>query len=490
MSLAATDFDALGHIPDAGFQKGVEVRHGGNVMRGQGMLKFWPSLFFLFFLLFPSMPTRAAAQDGKSVVFVSKPQLQFYFLDGFGQKWAFMDNFPHLMTGTRIRSSGTYSSIPKLTGYDLPSVAIPQKDALWALGWDEKEGVDRMMLLKFALDEDVTEWEPVAEIDRGNGMADFMIPIETEGLFLGVTQFPFTCFVDENFVASQVAVFNLKGGTLEFLRCIPLGFDSIENIVDVSHRPPPTVKPEELDQWNEVKHQMANRMLRSSASGALEPNLWPPGIYGKYMAFYGPSVGCIWVIDLEKGALHHTFYLDKVSADDLDALGVLAGLGAGRVIDPLILGAAFAPDGKLIVAKRHPELVKMALKLAKDPERANDRRKLWEDLQFFLESYHKVVWLSIDLESKSVEDITAYLPPDTQPPAKRSLAWLQFVVMPSGKIVTNFQSSNWDEWEKTLQGLERAPQEETDKTEADHTPKEGAVKEGTAKEVSSESGTA
>ena len=436
-------------------------------MRIGKFVKYFVSSVLAF--LPPASAVQAAQDAGRKILFWDQVQTPFYFLGGPTQDWVYIRQRLNFDLPIKANIGGSPKTIPGPEALGRVLSIIPTPDALWsqALAGDPLKS----MVYKMPLDGRDNEWEPVAELSNddpnGAGGALYVLPLAAENLFLCVASSEDSCFIDENFVASYVAILRLRDGKLEFGKCLPLAFGAMPSIVEAAPRQwSPITAPEEVGRHEKVKGTMFFKACVKAAHPALKLGLWPPGIYGKYLTLYGQAVGCIWVIDLEKSALHHTFYLDKVSADDLDALEALAGLGLGAGMDPLILGAAFAPDGKLIVAKRHPELVKVALKLAKDPERARDRRKLAEDLAFFLEAYHEVVWLSIDLETKSVEDITAYLPPDTQPPPKRNPGTLRFVVLPSGKIATNFQTSGLKEWEAVLEGLEPGPKEEAKQTEA------------------------
>ena len=63
------------------------------------------------------------------------------------------------------------------------------------------------------------------------------------------------------------------------------------------------------------------------------------------------------MIDLDRGVLRHIYNLDNLVLEDLDKI---------RLLNPLIYGTSFNIDGDLIVAKREPELIKIALKMAGD----------------------------------------------------------------------------------------------------------------------------
>ena len=151
------------------------------------------------------------------------------------------------------------------------------------------------------------------------------------------------------------------------------------------------------------------------------------------MALTAPYAGVVWIIDLDKGTLKHTYNLDKLSLEYLNKI---------KILNPLIHGTAFNIDGKLIVAKRHPELVKMALKMADDSKYKNNDKRLEEDFKFFVENYNEIKWNFIDINSNTPKDYDASVELIAIAPADPYSDFM-FLVDPNNHIKTN-QHKNWD----------------------------------------------
>jgi hypothetical protein len=359
--------------------------------------------------------------------FRPKAQEQIYYLDSSGQDWVWLQDSINYDSPLRVRFDGADSIVPSPNKFGLVASIAARNHAIWAcviLAEDDDDKA-KMILLRWDLLSENTDWERVAEINSDNGVPTLVVPLDADGMFLAVSQPSVVSFLDEQKGASLAAIYRLRHESLEFVRCVEIPFDSLPSIATKSDQPALLIDDAEPSSQRPSIFETASTKL---VSDALAPYLWPPSISNKYLALCGSAAGCIWVFELEKGSLYRTFYLDKLSLEDLDKIDIL---------NPLILGTAFGPDGRLIVAKRDPELVKIALQMAHNKKFANDKRSLAQELVFFKDNLNQIIWLSIDIESKSIEDYDGFLDTPSEPSRLKNPASLNFLISPDGKAITN-----------------------------------------------------
>jgi len=164
------------------------------------------------------------------------------------------------------------------------------------------------------------------------------------------------------------------------------------------------------------------------------PSLLIPSCSNRFLAITSTASGMIWIFDLEKSSLSRTFNLYSLKKEDFRKLGL---------IDHLILGTGFDPSGRLIVAGRHPDLVRHSIELALNPKYSDRSSINLKDFQFISIFYHDVSWFILDPETGSIENRVGCPDLPEKTPGYRWQRSLLFVVTPSGSVQTN-AFKNWE----------------------------------------------
>jgi len=309
----------------------------------------------------------------------------------------------------------------------------------------------RLGLFRHSLDTLHGGWERVASIETAHGVPSLLLPLEDD-YFLGISN-GLGFSGDAPSDCSFVARFRLKENRLEYDATVELplphghsGFKKVEY---------PYLGP---------GRKTAILRVCEPPCEAMRPCLWPPSVSEGYLALAAPASDIVWILDLAKGRVRTTLSLLGLSARDLERLNPLKDV---------ILGTAFAPDGRLLIATRHPELVDLTVRLAVSNEKAvlpggadHGRDaviiKHEEDARFkcLAEQQQTIQWWSWGSEHPSAEKLDASaLFPNRVPTLQRQERF-RFLVDAHGSVRTNAHTP----WNQLLEdvGIPREQAKTTD----------------------------
>lgn len=364
---------------------------------------------------------------------IPRKQDQVYYMDKSGANWFLLDWYSNKKP-IYARYLGKEYKIQPPTEFGSIASVIPKATSLWVCVFNvAQDDTEEMSLYTWDITDENSEWRRVGTFDGRHGNPSMVIPLSQEGHFLGLAHDNFDGFISEDEpTTSLVARFQLLGEKLQFKGGIKLGFDSKDNITYRTLRPP-LPKKDNADVQEAIEDRILYKYMCQPVSPLLTSILFLPSIYQNHLAITAPYAGVVWVFDLDKGVLQHTYNLDKLYLEDLNKI---------KILNPLIHGTAFNIDGELIVAKHEPELVKMAIKMADDSRYKNDDKKLEEDFNFFFDNYNEIKWNIINLDSKTVNDFDASVGLIAKTPITNFFHFY-FLVDPNGRIKTN-EHGDWE----------------------------------------------
>lgn len=166
----------------------------------------------------------------------------------------------------------------------------------------------------------------------------------------------------------------------------------------------------------------------------LEPSLWRSSVSADHLALCAAQAGVVWVFELDKGTLLRTYNLDGLTKDDLKKV---------RLLNFAILGTAFDPSGRLIVAKRNRELTQIAVKLANETTDPVEEKMQKEDFKIFTDLYKDIAWLALDPKTGGRQDLASPADYPTATPSFRKQNRFQFLISPLGQVKTT-AFRDWD----------------------------------------------
>lgn len=363
------------------------------------------------------LPAGASAQP----TFPIRGQEPLVFMDDRGDDWAFCG-----IGEVLVQWKGLRRRVPLWEGAYFAGCA---QESLWAVSLDEAG--KSMELRRLPLDAPGGRWETVGRVE-GEATPFLLLPLRRSGRFLGISPLPMALPGGDR--GSHAGVFRLSEGRLHLEDVLALPFGDAPHILAGRWTPQAaaadgTVPP--------------SRWQGEALDPALVPNLMCPSLSPDHLVLGAGPAGILWFISLETGRLARTVDLFGLGKEDFRHTASLQNL---------ILGTAFAPDGSLLVATRHPELVRLCreMPLSAGGEEGAARRRM---LEAFEETYRDLAWFRIDpvtWRKERLEDEATY--PSKMPSRTRHRA-LRILVDPLGRVRTNATTT----FMELLETLPKAP---------------------------------
>lgn len=283
---------------------------------------------------------------------------------------------------------------------------------------DGKE-VSQSILLRQSVNAHSGPWERVGQIDTSCGLTNYLVPLDKEGRFLGIS--PFFGYVKDG-QASLVATFSLRNGKLELQEVIGLPFGTAKNLASVKTTtfPLPPLRPGESP--NREPRRLQSCLF---SPAALRPDLWLPVLLPDHLALASSRTGVIWLLSLKDGAVHRTVDLGHLEVGDMEKLGHL---------DHFLLAATPDADNRLIVATRSPDVLLFAKSLHTPPgspeEVAVENRRRFKEI---IKEKTDIHWWALDPETGEKESLDeGGRFPDRVPFDRQGQ--LRFLFTPAGKV--------------------------------------------------------
>ncbi len=355
---------------------------------------------------------------------IPKTQDRLCYLDVEGRDWVFLE--ANSDNPILARFMGQTRQIPSPVRFGTVSDICPSESGLWACVIEEPPSGDRMVVLRWNLAAPEKGWERMGEVEYDHGLPSMMIPLGKKDLFLGLTYE--MGFVGTQSGASLAAHFRLRDGKFQFEELVDMTVDGVGSIAKRVPKPISSSATTPEDAKREGSSQPWQVASCAIDPPALTPSLRPASVSKDHLAICATQAGVIWVFELDKGTLRRIYNLDGLRQDELKR---------ARLLNHVVLGTAFAPDGRLVVAKRDRELSKIAVKLAKETTDPVEEKMQRENLQIFTDLYKDIHWLVLDPETGTRQDLDSPADFPTATPSFRRQAYLQFLVTPQGIVKTN-----------------------------------------------------
>jgi len=370
-------------------------------------------------------------------------QEQMVFLDGGGTNRVYLA--PSSGHAAHLRNHRIQAWIPAPSLDGLALTAAVGHGHLWCPVIEGPPEKGRIALYRHPLETLQTGWERVASIETSHGIPSLLVPLD-EDSFLGISN-GLGFHGDTGSECSFVARFRLREDRL--------GFDTIVELP----------LPGESNGFMRVDHaylgpnqKPATLRVCTPRCESTRPYLWPPSMSGEHLALAAPASDLVWILDLAKGRVRTTLSLLDLASSDRKRLNPLKDV---------ILGTAFAPDGKLILATRHPELVDLTRRLMSGAEKSalpggSNHGRDAETVQCEEEAHFKLLaeqqktiqWWSWTPERPSAERLDpSTLFPDRVPTLKQQDR-LRFLVDTHGSVRTNVQTP----WRNLLEAFGIPPE--------------------------------
>jgi len=282
-------------------------------------------------------------------------------------------------------------------------------------------------------------WEKVGTFKDGHSLPALIVPLKMEGRLLGVSS-------SQGFQepgaerGSYVGVFCKRDGKLILEACLELPFDDLPSIVKGQWINRTHVGTGGEAAGREAQEKPGRVWTGYADPPLLMPNLVLPSLSEDFLVLGAASSGVLWILDLENGKLCRTISLYGLSRKDLPKIAPLKHV---------ILGTGFTPDGDLIVASKHPDLIRLAIGLDMDKPDSPDQESKRNQLESFMSEIKDICWWRIDPKNGTQERI--YSPvefPEQMPIAARQTVF-RFLVDPFGHVKSNAFMS----WSKVMEAF-------------------------------------
>lgn len=291
-------------------------------------------------------------------------------------------------------------------------------------------------------------WERVGQIDTQSGIPHYLVPLDRDGLFLGIGIY--TGFFKDG-RASHVALFRQRDEKIVFEDLVDMPFGDKSHIGELES----LNWPQQGQGPNEEPRKFRKTVVRPSS---LTPDLWLPALLPDHLVLGASKAGVLWFFSLKDGQCRRSVNLGQVDPKDLDKLGHL---------DHFLLAAQPDKDHRLLVVTRESDSLFFAKSLFTPPgvpkEVQQGNRKRFLEI---MEGFTKLQWWAIDPETGSkerIEDPSAF---PERAFTFRQQGGLRFLVGPEGRVHANTHGS-WKDLYDQMGLIPRAPIQE----EADNAPK-------------------
>lgn len=348
-------------------------------------------------------------------------QESIVYLDGSGTSWILCPL--SFSGGTRVRWKGE----------PVRTIQPPKADAIFGTSYGQgalwctvgSNVTKTLELFRFDLNLPIDGWKKIGVFDGDGGIPSLVLPLKKENRFLGISA---QCFlVPGTERASFVGIFRNKEGKLSLESCVELSFDNLPNIVKGEWFKIPN--PETGASSAQEGMERPDRFWMGHADPPiLTPTLRLPSVSEDFLVLGAASAGVLWFLDLNDGHVRRTINLTGLDRRDLSKISPLKHV---------ILGTGFAPDGGLIVAAKHPDIIKLTVALDLDKPKSPEKDLRQKDFESFRDEIKEINWWRIDPETGSQTRLDSPVDfPERMPTAARQTVF-RFLVDPYGHVKTN-----------------------------------------------------
>jgi hypothetical protein len=302
---------------------------------------------------------------------------------------------------------------------------------IWAVGIRELDEDIDCVLYACPCDPKAGTWQRVAAIDPSCGIPSILLPLSDPTRFIGISHSLGFAKQDEK-TASPIGIFRLRNETLEYERDLEIPFGDREHI---GRKAEWKSAPEDMPAGKELSPEATKLLYCEITPKGLAPTLWLPSLSKDYLAITSATAGVIWIYSLDTGRLKRMINLCGLDEKSIPKTERLRWI---------IMGTAFSPDGRLIVASRPPDMVEFTVALEDSKDDPKGKREVFDAMA---EKFKDFQWWEIDPDEGTTRKIEN---PIDYPAGTSSFdrqACTRFLIDESGKVRTTAISS----WKNILQ---------------------------------------
>lgn len=315
-------------------------------------------------------------------------------------------------------------------------------DVIYFLQAKEESDSEVIQLLKMDLDQAKPTWESLGRIDTSEGFPTFIIPLDKDNQFLAFNWFTgFTHEKSASFAARFIR--NPEKGILKLDSLVEMPFDSLATIAKRVVVEAPVEPALAGGTAKEIPAKPAPEIAACEAvKEALNPTLWSPVITRDHVLLAATRPGVVWLFQLKDGACLKTLNLGGLAAKELDHLPFL---------NHFILGMQPTPNGEVIIATRHPDVLKAALALKSGAGTSTEAiGNAKADFRTFNHDDGRIVWWEVLPDTLSCQKTESLNVKCLRVLDYAKVSRLKFLVDNLGQVITNY-SSEWSDFNAYLQ---------------------------------------